>query len=84
MHGFRNNEVLLQAGYDIIVILRQGALYAIFGLLILIGRSIFYISVVLYCNYTSIMHRFRFSELYRFAGNDVIAISSLGGASDNF
>jgi len=30
MHGFRDNEVLLQAGYDVIVIRRQGALHAIF------------------------------------------------------
>jgi len=30
------------------------------------------------------MHRFRFNELFTLAGNDVIAISSLGGASGNF
>jgi len=40
--------------------------------------------LVLHCNYTSIVHRFRFHELFMFAGNDVIVISSLGGASGNF
>jgi len=30
MHGFRDNEVLLEAGYDIIVISPLGKLYAIF------------------------------------------------------
>ena len=37
--------------------------------------------LVLHCNYMSIVHRFRYNELFMFAGNDVIAISSLGGAS---
>ena len=32
----------------------------------------------------SIVHRFRNNELLLFAGNDVTAISSLGGASGNF
>mgnify|MGYP006339793257 CR=1 FL=1 len=32
----------------------------------------------------SIVHRFRYNELFMFAGNDVTAISSLGGASGNF
>jgi len=30
MHGFRDNEVLLQAGYDVIVISPKGALSANF------------------------------------------------------
>jgi len=29
MHGFRDNEVLLPTGYDVIVVLLQGALYAL-------------------------------------------------------
>jgi len=37
--------------------------------------------LVLHCNYTSIVHHFRFNYLFMFAGNDVIAISSLGDAS---
>ena len=32
----------------------------------------------------SIVHRFRYNELFMFAGNDVTAISSLGGASGKF
>jgi len=40
--------------------------------------------LVLHCNYTSKVHRLRFNELFTFAGNDVKAISSLGGASGNF
>ena len=31
-----------------------------------------------------IVHRFRYNELFMFAGNDVMAISSLGSASGNF
>ena len=31
-------------------------------------------------NYTSIIHQFRDSEVFLLAGNDVIAISPLGGA----
>jgi len=30
MHGFRDNKVLLQDGFEVIVILRQGALHAWF------------------------------------------------------
>jgi len=61
--------------------LRQRALHAIFRLPILKGPPDF--MLVLYCNSTSIVHRFRFNELFMFAGNDVIVISSLGGASGN-
>jgi len=61
---------------------RQGAFHAIFWLPILKGRSDFIL--VLHCNYTSIVHRFRFIELFVFAENDVIAISSLWGASGIF
>jgi len=37
-----------------------------------------YFILVWHCNYTSIVHRFRLNELFMFAGNDVIAISSVG------
>jgi len=47
MNGFRDNELLLQTGYDVMVISRQGALHAIFQLPILKGRPRFYISVAL-------------------------------------
>jgi len=62
--------------------LRQGALHAIFWLRFWKGDPDFIL--VLYCYHTSIVHRFRFNELFKFAGNDVITISSLGGASGNF
>jgi len=39
--------------------------------------------LVLHCNYTSIVHGVRLNELFMFAGNGVIAISSLGDASGN-
>jgi len=61
---------------------RQGALHTILWWPILTGRLWFIL--VLHWNYTSIMHRFCFNELFMFAGNDVIAILSLGGASGNF
>ena len=32
----------------------------------------------------SIVHRFRYNELFMFSGNDVTVILSLGGASGNF
>jgi len=134
MHAFRDNEVLLQAAYDVIVISPPGGLHAIFqdGFwksdhdFLIAFHSNFYLKcmvseitrfyckpdmtssgflgqgrcthffdcrfwkgdpnfiIVLLCNYTSVVHRFRFNELFMFAGNDVIAISSLRGASGNF
>jgi len=43
-----------------------------------------YFIIVMHCNYTSVVHRFRFNELFMFAGNDVIAIWLVGGASGHF
>jgi len=82
MHGFcnKNNEVLLQAGYDVIVISPPGGAAHNF----LMAYSDRAIHILLHCNYTSILHCFRFYELFVFAGIDVIAIMSLGGASGNF
>jgi len=78
MHGFRDNEVLLQAGYDVIMISPPG--YAARNFLIADSeRATPIFILVLHCNYTSVVHRFRFNELFMFAGNDVTAISSLGG-----
>jgi len=84
MHGFRDNEVLLQARYDVIMISPPGGAARNFLISDSEERPRFYISLVLHCNYTSVVHRFRFNELFMFAGNDVIAISSLWGASGNF
>jgi len=45
---------------------------------ILNGQPVFII--VFYCNFKSIVHRFRQNELILFVGRDTIAISSPGGA----
>jgi len=62
MHGFRDNEVLLQAGYDVIVISPLGALQAIFydGF----GKSEHDFLIVFYSNFLSGMHSFRDNEVY--------------------
>jgi len=39
MHGFRDNEVLLQAGYKVIVIYAQGALHAVHWRILLFFRE---------------------------------------------
>jgi len=83
MHGFRDNEVLFQVGYDAIVIYSPGwRCTQCFDCRFWKDDPNFIL--VLHWNYTSIVHRFRFNDLFMLAGNDVIPISSLGGASDNF
>jgi len=81
-HGFRDNEVSLQAGYDVIVILRKGALQAIFhdGF----GKSDHDFLIAFYTNFLSRMHGFRDNEVLLPTGNDVIVISPLGGVSHKF
>jgi len=61
---------------------RQGALHTIFDCRFWKGDPDYIL--VLHCNHTSIVHRFRFNKLFMFAGNDNTAISSLGGASCYF
>jgi len=85
MHGFRDNVVLFLAGCDVIVISPPGG--AAGSLLIADSERTTddpTFILVLHCNYTSIVHRFWFNELFMFAGNYVITISSIGGASGNF
>ena len=36
--------------------------------------------LVFHCDYTSIIHHFRFIQVFLLAGKDVIALSLLGGA----
>jgi len=82
MHGFRDNEVLMQAGFDVIVISPPwGAARKFF-----ISDSEWATPILyLFCIVTtSIVHRFQFNELFMFAGNDIIAILPLGDASGNF
>jgi len=62
--------------------LRQGALHALFDCRFWKGDPNFII--LLHWNFTSVVHRFPFNELFMLAGNDVKAISSLGSASGNF
>jgi len=68
--------VIFQAGCDVIVISLPGGVARNF----LIADS----ERAIIVNTRLMMHRFRFYELFMFARNDVIAISSLWGASGNF
>jgi len=83
MHGFRHNEVLLQARYDITVISPSGgALPANFhdGF----WKSDHCFLIVFHSNFLYVMHGFRDNEVLLQAGYDVIVISPLGGASGDF
>ena len=82
VHRFRYNEPFMFAGNDVTAISSLGALQVISDRGFWKGDPDFIL--VLHCNYMSIVHRFRYNELFMFAGNDVTAISSLGGASGNF
>jgi len=81
-HGFRDNEVLLQAGYDVIVISLLGGLQASFH--DELWKSDNDIPMTFYTNFLSRMHSFRDNEVSLQAGYDVIVISTLGGASGKF
>jgi len=79
MHGFRDNEVVLPTGYDVIVIY---PLQAIFhdGF----WKSDHDLLIVFHINFLSGMHGFRDKEVLFQAGYDVIVISPLEGASGDF
>ena len=84
LHRFRYNVLLMFGETDVIAILfmHKGALQVICkGWIVKLDPD--YI-LMLHCNYASIVHRFRYNELLLFAGNNVTAISSLGGASGDF
>jgi len=82
MHGFRDNEVLLQAGYDVTVIFPPGALPANFhdGF----WKSDHDFLIAFYTNFLSRMHGFRDNQVSLQTGYDVIVISTLEGASGKF
>jgi len=82
MHGFRDNEVLLQAGYDDIVISPPGVSLRYFAWRILKERPDFLIAF--HSNFLSGMHGFRDNEVLLQAGYGVIVISPTGGAARNF
>jgi len=79
-HGFRENEVFLQAGYDVIVISPLGSASANFhdGF----WKSNHDFLIVFHTNFSSRMHGFQDNEVSLQAGYDVIVIFTLGGASD--
>jgi len=82
MHGFQENEVLLQAGYDVIVISPQGAIYAILhdG----IWKSDHDFLIAFHNNFSSGMHIFRDNKVSLPTGYDVIVIFPLGSSSGDF
>jgi len=84
MHGSRDNEVLLQAGYDVIVISSTGGAsrYFIWSFLKegpwLPDRLVFRIT------FSSGMHGFRVNEVLSQAKYDIIVISPLVGVLGDF
>jgi len=82
MHGFRDIKVLLQAGYDVIVILPPGAFQAIFhdGF----WKSDHDFLIAFHSNFLSAMHGFRDIKVLLQAGYDVIVISPLGACQASF
>jgi len=82
MHGFRDNEVLLQAGYDVIVISTLGLLPANFH--DKIWKSNHDFLIVFHSIFISAMHGFRDNEVLLLTGYDVMMISLLGALPANF
>jgi len=82
MHDFRDNEVLLPTGYDVIVIPPLGAVQAFFhdGL----WKSNHDLLSEFYINFLSGMHGFWDNEVLLQDGYDVIGISPPVGASGDF
>jgi len=91
MHGFRDYEVLLQGGYDVIVISPLGGAPGDFSWRIL--KELHDFLIAFYSNFLSGMHGFRDNEVLlqtRYdviplqGGYDVIVISPLGSAPEIF
>jgi len=82
IHGLRDNEVMLQAGYDVIVIFPLVGASGEFhdG----ISKSDHDFLIEFHNNLLSVMHGFRDNEVLLQAGYDVIVISPLGGVSHRF
>jgi len=89
MHGFRDNEVLLQAEYDVItspppwydviVIFPPGAIHANFhdGF----WKRVFDFLIAFHSNFLSAMHGFQANEVLLPSGYDVIVRPAPGGAA---
>jgi len=69
MHGFRDNDVVLLAGYDVIVNPPPGDHDFL---------------IAFHSDFSSGMHGFPDNEVLLLIGNDVIVIFSLGGVSHRF
>jgi len=80
MHGFRDNEVSLQAGYDFIVISTLGGASGKFSRRNLKSDHDFLI--VFHSNFLSAMHGFRENEVVMLT--DVMVIFPLVGALGGF
>jgi len=82
MHGFRDNEVLLQGGYDVIIISPLGGASGEF--LWVFWKSGHDFLIGFYGIFLSGMHGFRNNEVLLQTRYDVIMISPLEGASGEF
>jgi len=82
MHGSRDNEVLLQGEYDVIVISQLGSASGDFYGLILKERL--WLPDAFHSNFLSGMHGFRDNEVLLPTRYDIIMISPFGGASGDF
>jgi len=78
MHGFRDNEVLLQAEYDVTVISPPANFHNGFW------KSDHDFLIAFHTNFLSRMHGFRDNQVSLQAGYNVIVISTLGGTSGKF
>jgi len=82
MHGFWDNKVLLQAGYNVIMISSPRSASDDFSGRILKSEHDFLI--VIQSNFLFVMHGFRDNEILLQAGYDVNVISLPGGTSGEF
>jgi len=82
MHGFRDNKVLLQGVYDVIMISSLGGASGDFSWRF--WKSDHDFLIAFYSNFLSGMHSFRDYKVLLQGGYDVIVISPLGGVSHRF
>jgi len=83
LHGFRDNDVLLPTGYDVMVSPLPGGPSGDFFRTDSERASMNFLMVI-YSNFLCAMHGFRDNEVLLQAGYDVMVISPPGGASCDF
>jgi len=83
MHGFKDIEVFLPTGYDVIVSTPPGGAARTFHFHYGFWKSDHDFLIALHSNFISGMHGFRDNVISFQAGCDVIVISSPGGAARN-